>query len=39
MPEDTRRSDAEENLRTNLRDMTEASRELGTPILLCTVLQ
>ena len=33
----TRRSDAEENLRTNLRDMAEASRELGTPILLCTV--
>ena len=37
MPDDARRRDAEENLRTNLRDMAETSRELGTPILLCTV--
>ena len=36
-PEDTRRKDAERNLRANLRDIVEVSQENDVSLLLCTV--
>ena len=37
VPEDTRRKDAERNLRANLRDIIEVSQENDVSLLLCTV--